>query len=65
MSGTLTDIDVSGPTLEDSAAPRVGAGVGLSWLSPLGPLAIDLTEALKKDSGDKTEVFRVSFGTRF
>ena len=27
--------------------------------------AIDLSQAVAKDSGDKTEMFRVSFGTRF
>ena len=64
-AGTLTDIDVSGPTLEDSGNLRVATGIGFSWLSPLGPLSIDLAQAIVKDSGDKTEMFRVSFGTRF
>ena len=64
-AGSLTDIDVSGPTLEDSGNIRVGAGLGLSWLSPLGPLAVDISQAVVKDREDKTETFRVSFGTRF
>ncbi len=64
-AGTLTEIDVNGPTLEDSGNLRVGAGVGLSWLSPLGPLSIDFAQALRKDSRDETETFRISFGTRF
>ncbi len=64
-AGTLTDIDVSGPTLEDSGNLRVATGIGFSWLSPLGPLSVDLAQAVVKDSGDKTEMFRVSFGTRF
>ncbi len=64
-AGTLTDIDVSGPSLKDSGNIRVSAGVGLSWLSPLGPLAIDLAQALVKDDEDDTETFRLSFGTRF
>ena len=64
-AGTLTGIDVHGPTLQDSGNIRVGAGVGVSWLSPLGPLAIDLAQPILKDSGDKTELFRLSFGTRF
>ena len=63
--GTLFDIDVSGPTLEDSSNLRAGAGVGISWLSPLGPLSIDLSQAILKENVDKTETFRVSFGTRF
>ena len=64
-AGSLTDIDVSGSQLEDSGNIRVSAGVGLSWLSPLGPLAIDLAQALVKDDEDDTETFRLSFGTRF
>ena len=64
-AGTLTDIDVNGPTLEDSGNIRVGAGVGFSWLSPIGPLSIDFAQALVKDSDDETETFRLSFGTRF
>ena len=63
--GTLTEIDVDGPTLEDSGSLRVSAGIGFSWLSPLGPLSIDLAQALVKETYDKTETFRVSFGTRF
>jgi outer membrane protein insertion porin family len=64
-AGTLTDVDVSGPTVADSAAPRLSVGFGLSWLSPLGPVAIDLTQAVVKEPEDETEFFRVSFGTRF
>ncbi len=64
-AGSLFDIDVDGPTLSDENGLRVGAGVGLSWLSPLGPLSIDYGEALVRESGDDTESFRISFGTRF
>ena len=64
-AGTLTEIDVDGPTLTDSGDVRVGAGIGLSWLSPLGPLSIDFSQALVKEDEDETESFRISFGTRF
>ncbi|MGH6896685.1 MAG: outer membrane protein assembly factor BamA [Geminicoccaceae bacterium] len=64
-AGSLFDSDSSGATVFDSSSPRVSAGVGLSWLSPLGPIAIDLSEALLKESEDETEFFRISFGTRF
>ena len=63
--GTLTEIDVDGPQLVDNSAPRVAAGVGFSWLSPLGPLSIDFAWALKEEKEDQTESFRLSFGTRF
>ena len=64
-AGSLRDIDVSGPTLDESDGLRVGTGVGLSWLSPLGPLSIDFAQAVKKEDRDNTEFFRISFGTRF
>jgi outer membrane protein assembly factor BamA len=31
----------------------------------LGPLAIDLGYAVRKEREDETETFRISFGTRF
>jgi outer membrane protein insertion porin family len=64
-AGTLTEIDVSGPTLSDSGNLRLSAGVGLTWLSPFGPLALDFGQAILKDDADETELFRFSFGTRF
>jgi outer membrane protein insertion porin family len=63
--GTLTGIDAEGPEIADSGTLRASAGVGLSWLSPLGPIAIDLSQAFLKEDEDRTEVFRISFGTRF
>ena len=67
--GTLTDIDVpdgvSDANLLDSGSLRAAAGIGLSWLSPLGPISIDFAEVLLKEDEDKVEQFRVSFGTRF
>jgi outer membrane protein insertion porin family len=64
-AGTLTEVDAEGPTVADSAAPRLSVGFGLSWLSPLGPIAVDLTQAVVKEPEDETELFRISFGTRF
>jgi outer membrane protein insertion porin family len=65
IAGSLTDPDVSGPTVFDSSSVRASAGGGLSWLSPLGPIAVDLTHAFLKEDEDETELFRISFGTRF
>lgn len=64
-AGTLYDIDVSGPTLEDSSKLRLSSGLGVSWLSPLGPLSLDFTQALIKNQLDQTEFFTVNFGTQF
>ena len=49
----------------DSAAVRATAGFGISWKSPVGPVRLDLAYPIKKESFDKTQLFHVSFGTRF
>lgn len=64
-AGTLYDLEDSGANIVDSNSVRVGSGVGMSWRSPFGPIRIDFAKALVKESYDKTEVFRVNFGTRF
>ena len=53
------------PQILDSPSLRVSSGVGVSWASPVGPVRIDLGYPLKRQSYDKTQVFRVSFGTKF
>ena len=39
--------------------------MGLSWLSPLGPLSINFARPVKKEDKDNTEIFMLSFGTQF
>ena len=53
------------PMVEQSPAIRASAGVGVSWKSPVGPIRIDLAYPIRKEAFDKTQIFRVSFGTRF
>ena len=53
------------PQIIDNPALRVSAGVGLSWASPVGPVRLDLGLPVKRESFDKTQFFRVSFGTKF
>ena len=53
------------PVVMDSAAIRASAGVGVSWKSPVGPIRVDLAVPVRKEAFDKTQFFRVSFGTRF
>jgi outer membrane protein insertion porin family len=66
--GSLFKIDVqstpSAPILQSSSI-RVSAGAGVSWASPLGPIRLDVGLPFIKQSFDKKELFRVSFGTRF
>jgi outer membrane protein insertion porin family len=53
------------PQVEQSPATRVSAGVGVSWKSPVGPIRLDLAYPIRKEGFDKTQIFRVSFGTKF
>jgi len=55
----------SSNTVLTSNTMRVGAGVGLQWISPFGPIRIDYAFPLVSDPWDKTENFRFGFGTRF
>jgi outer membrane protein insertion porin family len=65
---TPTQLALNGgvqPVIVDSSALRVSSGVGLSWASPVGPVRIDFGLPIKRESYDKTQFFRVSFGTKF
>jgi len=53
------------PQIVDNPALRVAAGIGVTWASPVGPVRIDLGLPVKRESFDKTQFFRVSFGTKF
>ncbi len=44
---------------------RTGAGPGIRWFSPMGPLQIDLGFNLNPKKGEKTNVFDFSMGTVF
>ena len=44
---------------------RSSTGVGVDWLTPVGPLTFTLSTALSKDDNDKTETFRFNLGTSF
>jgi outer membrane protein insertion porin family len=64
--GTLTGTDFEDDIdLNDDASLRLSVGVGLTWVSPFGPLAVDLAYPLLKESYDRDELFRFSVGTSF
>lgn len=50
--------------VEYSDSPRVAAGFGFQWLSPMGQIDIDFAFPIVKESYDETQVFRLNFGTR-
>ncbi len=50
--GTAFGVQANGG-VEDDNSIRVSVGVGLTWKSPFGPLAIDLARALRKKRWDR------------
>jgi outer membrane protein insertion porin family len=49
----------------NSPKPRLSVGVGVNWISPFGPLRIDLAKALLHQDGDDTKLFSFNVGTQF
>lgn len=62
MLGKPDNINTS--VVEYSSSPRVAAGFGFQWLSPMGQIDIDFAFPIVKEDYDKTQVFRLNFGTR-
>jgi outer membrane protein insertion porin family len=64
--GTLTGTDFEDDIdLNDDESLRMSVGVGLTWVSPFGPLAVDLAYPVLKEPYDEEELFRFSVGTTF
>jgi outer membrane protein insertion porin family len=51
--------------LGNSAKPRVSIGVGVNWVSPFGPLRLDLAKAIVTQEGDDPKLFTFNVGTQF
>ena len=49
----------------DSNKLRSSIGLGLSWISPLGPISITYAEAITKESTDEVEQFNFKIGSAF
>ncbi len=63
--GSLWDLDSPTGNIGDESSLRASVGVGVSWLSPLGPIRVDLATPILEEDYDKDEIFRFDFGTRF
>jgi outer membrane protein insertion porin family len=44
---------------------RASAGVGLSWISPIGPLRLAYANPIRKQAGDKIQKLQFQIGTSF
>ncbi len=55
-------VDSSKPKLNEL---RYSAGLGLTWITPLGPLTFSLSKALNAKGEDETQIFQFSLGAPF
>jgi outer membrane protein insertion porin family len=60
-----TDPSLGSTAINQASSTRIAVGVGMSWKSPMGPVAVDLGFPVKKEPFDKTQIFHFNFGTRF
>ncbi len=63
--GSAWSIDGDDSNVDDTSAPRMSVGTGFSWISPFGPVVIDVAVPILEEDFDKTELINFSFGTRF
>ncbi|MET1117081.1 MAG: outer membrane protein assembly factor BamA [Comamonas sp.] len=49
----------------DFSLMRASAGIGLSWISPLGPLRLAYAHPVRKFAGDKIQKLQFQIGTSF
>jgi len=52
-------------SLDDSSQIRSSIGIGIDWLTAVGPLNFSLTEVISKNDTDIEESFRFNLGTTF
>ncbi len=52
-------------TVVDDKKVRASVGVGISWVSPLGPIRLDYAIPVKKQAYDRVQRFLFGFSTRF
>ena len=50
---------------DEGSQIRSSIGVGIDWITPIGPLNFTLAQPISKSSADKTESFRFNLGTSF
>ena len=63
--GSSGNSDTNSGDIRDTKSLRAAVGFGVSWKSPFGPIAVDISKAVLKEDFDETEVLRFDFGARF
>ena len=64
-AGTLTSIDTDSSNYYDASSIRLTSGAGILWQSPFGPIRIDYSVPILKETYDKTETFSFNVGSLF
>lgn len=54
-----------GASNENANSLRSSVGVGISWISPVGPLRLAFAKPIKKFEGDKIQTMQFQIGTSF
>ena len=52
-------------SIDDAGKFRSSVGLGIDWMTPIGPVNFILAQPITKESTDKTETFRFNIGTTF
>ncbi|MEK9953206.1 MAG: outer membrane protein assembly factor BamA [Curvibacter sp.] len=66
MYGFVATGNVFGPDESiDPATIRAAAGVGISWISPMGPLRLAFARPIRKFDGDRMQFLQFQIGTSF
>ena len=63
--GAAGKLSPKNSTTVDDGNLRLSSGIGMTWVSPFGPLGVDYGIPLLKKDYDEIEKFRINFGTRF
>ena len=63
-AGNVWGVDY-GDTTSSNSKIRSSTGLGIEWLTPIGPLSFSFSKAITKADSDQTETFRFDIGTSF
>jgi outer membrane protein insertion porin family len=61
VAGPQDDLAIN----QNANSLRSSVGVGVSWISPVGPLRVALAKPIKKFDGDNIQNFQFQIGTTF
>ena len=63
--GSVGKVEPTGTNVKDTGALRASIGTGVTWISPFGPIGLDLGFPILSESFDEEETLRINFGARF